>query len=184
VRKRGGVEKLLNEFTSLEIKDKDDVFLITVVAMAQAYSPNPARRFPCNFDLPFDLETGELVPEVFARWKAWDPVERARVRVDALRSLRGLYLDAGDRDEYYLDHGARILSRRLNALGVQHVHEEFKGGHSNIQARYDRSLPFVARSLEVKPDGTHMSWEMYGYQPARFVFTVLSNPAWAAEVGL
>jgi enterochelin esterase family protein len=147
LKKKGGLEKYLKEFPSLDVKDKDDVFLVNVVAMAQAYSPNPDKSAPVNFDLPFDLETGELKPGVFARWKAWDPVERAGLRVDALRSLRALYIDAGDRDEFYLDLGARILSRRLTSLDVKHVFEEFKGGHFNIQARYDRSLPLVVKAL-------------------------------------
>ncbi|MBI3722344.1 esterase, partial [bacterium] len=90
VRKRGGLEKFLREFPKLEVKDKDDGFLVNVVAMAQAYSPNPERGLPVNFDLPFDMETGELKPWIFTRWKLWDPVERAGLRVDALSSLRAL----------------------------------------------------------------------------------------------
>lgn len=148
VAKRGGLEKFLRDFPTLEVKDKDEVFIVNIVAMAQAYSPNDERKPPLNFDLPFDIETGELKEGVFCRWKAWDPVERAGLRVDALRSLRALYLDAGDRDEFWLDLGARILSRRLTSLGVEHRHEEFKGGHFNIQARYDRSLPFIANALQ------------------------------------
>ncbi len=149
MKKRGGLEKFLREFSSLEIKDKDEVFLMNIVAMAQAYSPN-GKRPPLNFDLPFDLETGELKHGVFSRWKAWDPVERAGLRVDALRSLRALYIDAGDKDEFWLDLGARILSRRLTSLDVRHRFEEFKGGHFNIQARYDKSLPFVCGALATK----------------------------------
>jgi enterochelin esterase family protein len=150
IKKRGGVEKFLREFPSLEIKDKDEIFLINVIAMAQAYSPNREKKPPANFDLPFDIETGELKPGVFSRWKAWDPVERAGLRVDALRSLRAIFIDAGDRDEFWLDLGARILSRRLTSLDVRHRYEEFKGGHFNIQARYDRSLPFVCKALATK----------------------------------
>ncbi len=147
IRKRGGIEKYLKEFPSIEIKDDDDIFLVNIIAMAQAYSPNE-KKPPYNFDLPFDLETGELKQGIFSRWKVWDPVDRASIRVEALRSMRALYLDAGDKDEYWLDLGARILSRRLTSLEVKHRHEEFKGGHFNIQARYDKSLPFVVNALD------------------------------------
>jgi hypothetical protein len=41
---------------------------------------------------------------------------------------------------------------------------------------------FVAESLERRPDGTPCTWDMHAYQPARFVFAVLSNPTWASEV--
>lgn len=148
IRRRGGVERFLATFPSLEVVDKEDVFLINVIAMAQCYSPNPEKPLPANFDLPFDLETGELKPGVFGRWKAWDPVERACLRTDALRSMRAIYLDAGDRDEFFLDLGARILSRRLTSLGVEHVHDEFRGGHFYVQKRYDRSLPLLVKALD------------------------------------
>jgi enterochelin esterase family protein len=148
IRKRGGLEKFLREFSKAEIKEKDDIESILIVAMAQAYSPNPKKSPPLQFDLPFDLETGELDRAVFERWRAWDPIVRLESRAEALRSMRAIYLDAGDRDEYFLDLGARILSRKLEGLGIAHRHEEFKGGHFNIQCRYDRSLPHVARALE------------------------------------
>lgn len=147
IRRKGGVEKFLAEFHSLAMKEKDDFDCVLVVAMAQCWSPNLAKPAPAHFDLPFDLETGELDHAVFARWKAWDPVERAAASAPALRSLRALYLDAGDRDEYLLDLGARILSRRLAKLGIPHHHEEFKGGHFNTQARYEKSVPILARAL-------------------------------------
>ena len=37
--------------------------------------------------------TGELRPDVWERWLAWDPVRMARQRGDALRSLRAIYID-------------------------------------------------------------------------------------------
>jgi enterochelin esterase family protein len=147
MRKKGGVASFLTDFSKAPIKEKDDIDSILIVAMAQAYSPNPTKPPPLNFDLPFDLETGELDRDVFARWKAWDPVERCASGRDALLSLRALYLDAGDRDEYFLDLGARVLSKKLAALGVAHRHEEFRGGHFNVQSRYDASLPFIAKAL-------------------------------------
>ena len=47
---------------------------------------------------------------------------------------------------------------------------------------FDAETGFVAESLESRPDSIPCSWDMHAYQPARFVFTVLSNPAWASEV--
>jgi hypothetical protein len=47
---------------------------------------------------------------------------------------------------------------------------------------FDAGTAFVARSLEDTGDRTICSWDMHAYQPARFVFTVLSHPDWASEV--
>jgi len=50
---------------------------LNIAAMAACYSPNPDA--PLSFDLPFDLKTGELRPDVWARWTAWDPVNLVAV---------------------------------------------------------------------------------------------------------
>jgi hypothetical protein len=66
---------------------------------------------------------------------------------DALRSLRLLFLDCGNRDEHALHYGARRLVQRLHALGIAHQHEEFDDGHMDIDYRYDVSLPKLAGAL-------------------------------------
>ena len=66
---------------------------------------------------------------------------------DALRALALLFIDAGTRDEWNLDLGARILTRRLAALRVPFEHQEFDDGHRGINYRYDISLPKLAAAL-------------------------------------
>ena len=65
----------------------------------------------------------------------------------SLRSLRGLYVDCGWRDQYHIHYGCRILARRLSAAGIAHRYEEFDDDHSDIDYRMDLSLPFLARAL-------------------------------------
>ena len=100
---------------------------------------------PWAFQLPFDLETGEERADVMRRWRRRDPVVAVRRHADGLRRLRGIYIDCGLRDEWSLQVGARILSRRLTDLGIEHVHEEFDDGHMGISYRYDHSLPHLGR---------------------------------------
>ena len=64
-----------------------------------------------------------------------------------LKTLRGLYIDCGWRDQYHIHYGTRILSKRLQAAGVPHRYEEFDDTHSDIDYRMDVSLPFLARAL-------------------------------------
>jgi len=116
--------------------------------MAAAYSPNP--RKPLRVDLPFDLETGAIDPAVWRRWLAWDPVRMvanvARYRRAAKR-LKLVFVDAGTKDEWYLDIGARQLVHELQKAGAHVVHEEFDDGHMDIQYRYDRSLEALSKVL-------------------------------------
>ncbi|HEX8748667.1 MAG TPA: alpha/beta hydrolase-fold protein [Pyrinomonadaceae bacterium] len=148
VRKIGSNDPsaFLEKFWREERKDKDDVTLLNVLAMSACYSPDASA--PLGLRLPFDTTTGELTPEVWARWLENDPVRMVEHYRDELRSLRLLYIDAGRRDEFALDLGARVLAARLKEHDIAFVHEEFDDGHFNISYRYDRSLELISRSFE------------------------------------
>ncbi len=145
LKKYGGVDKFWSEFPTLHPKDNDFFALLNTLAMAACYSPNPSA--PHGFDLPFDLETGELRESVWARWLEWDPVYLVAKYRDALASLRLIYLDAGVRDEFNLQIGARIFCQRLQARGIKYIHQEFDDGHMNVQYRYDNSLTAISQAL-------------------------------------
>ncbi len=120
-------------------------YALAVCAMAACYSPNPAS--PWGFDLPFDTYTGEIDPEVWARWQAHDPIHMAGEHEQALRSLKLLYLDCGIYDEENLLYGARILTKRFNDLHIRHHYKEFEGGHRNTRFRYDVSLKMISKKF-------------------------------------
>ena len=65
-----------------------------------------------------------------------------------LKSLAGIYIDCGWRDQFQIHYGTRILSRRLSAAGVAHRYEEFDDDHSDVDYRMDVSLPFLYRALK------------------------------------
>jgi enterochelin esterase family protein len=146
LKKFGGLDKFWNDFPTIRPKDRDFSATLNIIAMAACYSPNPDA--PHGFDLPFDTETGELREDVWARWLEWDPVCLVDKYADALRSLRLIYLDAGLRDEFNLQYGARIFCQRLKARGIPFVHEEFDDGHMNIQYRYDNSLKTISDAMK------------------------------------
>jgi len=85
---------------------------------------------------------------VWERWLRWDPVRMAPERADALRSLRAIYLDAGRRDEYFLDLGAAAFKAELDKLGIAGVHFElFDAGHGGIEYRYPVALRYLAERI-------------------------------------
>ena len=139
----GGIEPFLKRFA--EARRKSSLIpALSIVAMAAAYSPRGT-----EIDLPFELPSGRIRPEVWQRWLAHDPVRMLREQPysDALRGLDLLYLDAGDRDEFALHLGTRMLVEQLQALDIPHQHEEYADGHFGINYRYRRSLELVARAL-------------------------------------
>ena len=112
---------------------------------AAAYSPDPER--PGKALLPFDLRTGALVDDVWARWLELDPVRMAPAHAEALRSMRRIYLDAGRADEYNLDLGAQAFAGRLEALGVEHTLELFDGKHGGLTYRYAPAIRELVQAL-------------------------------------
>lgn len=114
-------------------------------AMAAAYSPDP--NAPGRPLLPFEVETGRLVEEVWQRWLEWDPVRMAGRHADALRSMHRIYLDAGRSDEFFLDLGAQAFSAELERLGVDHSLELFDGAHGGITYRYPGAIRELVLAL-------------------------------------
>ena len=112
---------------------------------AAAYTPDPAN--PGKALLPFDIATGRLRTDVWAQWLDKDPVRMARPHAEALRSMRRIYLDAGRRDEYYLDLGARAFASELEAIGVEHTLELFDAKHGGLQFRYPGAIRELVLAL-------------------------------------
>jgi len=124
----------LEEFQRSSSRRDEDYSALFVLACAAAYSPRSQRALDVAF--PFDLLTGEIDDESFARWLAFDPAEYDAERRALLAQLSLCYLDAGRRDEYGLDIAARTLAHRLRESGVRVRSEEFPGGHRNTTERY------------------------------------------------
>ena len=145
ITRHGGVEGFIRHFRSLPKKTSEAMAVLNILAMAACYSPNPSA--PMGIDLPVVLPSGEIRGEVWNRWVENDPVHMAKAHGDALRSLELIFLDAGLRDEFNLQMGARIFCSRLDALGVDYIYEEFDDTHMAINYRYDRSLSELAKAL-------------------------------------
>ena len=62
--------------------------------------------------------------------------------------MRAIYIDAGTRDDVYLDLGAEAFRRALAELGITDVFFElFDGGHGGIEYRYPLALKYLAERL-------------------------------------
>ena len=141
----GSFDAFWEDFRSRPALSKDwDAHLLNDWCMAACYSADPDG----TVRLPFDPATGELIPEVWERWLALDPVRMVADHADTFRSMRAIYIDAGKKDEYYLDLGAEAFRRELEAIGVTDVSFElFDATHMSIEYRYPLSLAYLAERL-------------------------------------
>jgi S-formylglutathione hydrolase FrmB len=139
----GSFEAFWDDFRSGRpvLDNRTDPLLQNVYATAAAFS---------GCELPFRLDTGAIIPEIFDRWLAWDPVRLAAAHPEAAAGLKGAWIDAGSNDEYRLDLGAVALHDALVAAGTSAAalhFELFDGGHRGINRRFLLSVPFLAELL-------------------------------------
>jgi S-formylglutathione hydrolase FrmB len=142
---QGSYERFWEDFRSRPALSKDsDHALLDAWCMAACYSAEEGG----SVNLPFDPATGRLVPEIWERWLRWDPVRMARTHADALRAQKAIYIDAGRRDEFYLDLGAEAFRRELAEIGITDVFFElFDATHMAIEYRYPLGIKYLIERL-------------------------------------
>jgi hypothetical protein len=141
----GSVDTFWAELEAMDRLDMERFENFDLIGYAAAYSPDPER--PGRALLPFDVATGRLIDDVWARWLEKDPVRMAPRHADALRSMRRVYLDAGKSDEWFLDLGAQAFAAELEKLGVEHTLELFDGKHGGITYRYPGAIRELVLAL-------------------------------------
>ncbi|MCA1831790.1 MAG: alpha/beta hydrolase [Actinomycetota bacterium] len=141
----GSFDRFWEDFRSRPAFAKEsDGHLLNDWCMAACYSAEDDG----SVTLPYDVHTGRLVDEVWERWLVWDPVRMVPRYAEAIRSLVAIYIDAGRKDEWFLDNGAVAVSKELQDLGVSHFIELFDAGHMSIEYRYPKSLAYLCEALD------------------------------------
>ena len=150
LHKAGDPLAFLADFWTKSRFSPHDFAAFNLLCMSAAYAPNidvSKGTFPA--DLPIDIDSGEINWEHFERWMEHDPLTMIE-EVEYQRPLRDLeyfFIDVGRWDEYNLQFGARAFHGRLSELGIEHVYEEFDGGHRGTTYRYDVSIPNMVKAL-------------------------------------
>jgi S-formylglutathione hydrolase FrmB len=121
-----------------------DSSLLSMLGVAACFSADPDG----TIRLPFETTTGRIIPEIWSRWLEWDPLNMVDRYREALIGLRGVWIDAGDRDEWMLDLGAQAFRDALLQIGVTDLHFEiFDATHAAIDYRYPLSLTYLSHRL-------------------------------------
>jgi len=102
IQKYGKGHQAVANFIKTRINNKqpksgDFHNIINTIGMAACYSPNPKRK-EYNFDLPFDIYTGEIIPEVWNKWLKFDPARQVSKYKANLKKLKMIFVDCGIRN--------------------------------------------------------------------------------------
>ena len=129
--------------------DQADFMTKATLASAAAWSPDPQNP-PLYLALP--TKDSELQPAVIAKWHANAPLSMIDQYIGNLRQMKGLAIDAGDRDEGIAAH-TRDLDRVLTSYHIPHQFEIYEGDHLNhIADRVETKLiPFFSSQLAFAP---------------------------------
>jgi len=131
-------------WTALE--ENGDIWPLLVHGISAAFAPAPDAP-PMYVELPAEVVDGEVVPTPTAeRIAAALPLALIAVRVEALRSLRGLAFDTAFDDEFaHIPVATKAFSDSLEALEVPHVYEVYAGDHRNRmrERMATRILPWI-----------------------------------------
>jgi hypothetical protein len=132
-----------------EIQPKDEHFntLLNMVAMAACYSPDSDAE-PLGFELPFDVRTGRLFPDIWAKWLPHDPVRIVAPYAGNLRKLRFCHIDCGTKDQWHLYLGSRQLHEELLKHNIDHIYEEYDSDHFLLRRQQElKTIPMMVAAL-------------------------------------
>lgn len=116
-------------------------------AAAAAWSPAPDKP---PFFLDLGTKDGVVQPGVLAQWAANAPHALVPQYLPALRSMKAIAMDVGDKDFLLADN--QEMTRLLTRFGVPHSYSIYEGDHGNRVAERFRAfvLPFFAEYLATK----------------------------------
>lgn len=118
-----------------------------IYALSAALSPN-LNNPPFFVDLPFEYPSGKVIEQVRQRWIQSDPLNMLSIYSSFLKSMKGIYIDVGDKDLLGFKEAADAFHLELLRLGIDHVYDVFQGGHSdNGVERAVKALRFLSDLL-------------------------------------
>ena len=144
-KQEGSIQKWIDAFWAAPKQKDEDVHDLMNLAMCATYDPDASA--PYGVRLPVTMDTCEVIPERWQNFVAWDPLTLVGAHGDGLKSSRRSTSIAATSISSTWSTARGALHKRLSAMGVAHVYEEFADNHTSVDYRMDVSLPILARAL-------------------------------------
>lgn len=134
-------------------KSLDDFYINIFVTMSASFSPNTARS-PFYGDFLYREREGKLERNetVLAQWKSKMPLYMVDDYQKNLLTLRGIFIDYGQKEEFsHIRIASTLFSKALAERGIPHGFEVYEGGtHTNkVKERMEtRVFQFFSEKLD------------------------------------
>jgi esterase/lipase superfamily enzyme len=133
------LEDFIDTYRKEYTHSQEELTAYNVVAMAASYSPDGT-----NINLPFSIDTGEILNEIWGKWLEFDPVNRLKKEINKLRDKK-IVLQTGNKDEFRIDIGMNMIHKILEDNNIGHYYREYNAGHFNINYFYLDSFPEILK---------------------------------------
>lgn len=151
----GGTASIANSLASVgQISGISNAVQNEHYSMAAAFSPNLDNP-PLYVDLPFDLPSREIRPDIRDKWYKHDLFHLLPDHMEELSSLKGIAMDIGNRDEIGLYAENEAFHQLLLEADIPHRYQVFSGGHGGSwHLRWPWMLTFFTEVLDtLSPNG-------------------------------
>jgi len=122
-----------------------ETLCIMNLCMAATYDPDRGRRSAPRAAQPRVGRGDRGALEEVARTR---PDQPRREIPDNLKSLRGIYIDCGWRDQYHIQIRIAHPVRTPRPAGIRNRYEEFDDDHSDVDYRIGRELAVSLQGVE------------------------------------
>jgi S-formylglutathione hydrolase FrmB len=135
----GNAWKIISNLESLEELQSfteyytDEYYAKALVAAGRSISPNPSNP-PLYADFPYTYVNNQLSVDfdVLKIWEENSPLGMVDDHIENIKKLHALKIDWGRNDEVdSVIYTSKLLSKKLERLGINHYAEEFIGTHGN-----------------------------------------------------
>lgn len=130
--------------------NRSSISVREAMSWCAAFVPNPNNPpFYCDFPFVYN-DAGEIVKnqEAYDKLLEHDILYNVDDNINTFLSMRAIYMDCGTNDEYGLITHARKLHDKLNAYNINHVYNEFSGGHGdNLVGRIGNVLEVFSKAI-------------------------------------
>ncbi len=157
IARAGSVEQFIARYlespNAMGLLSREESETMMNLNMCACYAPNLAVPV-LRGDLYFDLSTGAIRPDVWAKFLAWDPVEMVSTHLGALRQMHWIHLESGTDDEYGLHLAHRQFASRLRAHAIAHVVDEYPGRHGGHHYRFASRIARMLSAIRPSRDAS------------------------------